>query len=854
MYLFSKKYLLFLCLFASFVAGAAAQEQKVSFTWLDRSENNLTGQIAVNLISRYGDGQYELNFSVIWNDAGGNPITEISRMPFLCLSKYDFELSPALQIRCTSFDKRQSSLIFQSADKLYLQVESGYTGDITFSARFQYALTRELYESGKSERVELTGAGNLKMIFHQKLQNAADEHVIAENPQGQRITVLQNAALKAVATDYHQIWLKVNELYKVKSADSGNRQDYLRKIEDLSNTIEREKADLNPDSLPTDSFQLYRERYNHLNDALLELRSAFWRNQTSDSSVLNTSEISERLKSNDSLRNLIRIRLAPAIRSQLDSLIQLSADYKAVADEIKALASVSGNTEHTRLDSLIMRYRLIRKDFLNLNVAHENTWSNYRVEISGLMPVSEIEEDHAEFITKQSDLLSSIDETDKTMLTIGNEVDTTPWYMSNRLIWIGLLTILLLVVVSTIWSYITNKRRMKSQLVSLENGQPIASQGLAQKVKSDFSDVSSDYYTINYLEEIPESVVGIVHYHSSAIKAIYHSIHSALQERNGTDFGGYLFGNQYKLHGKNYLKSEIFIEKACESKYLRPSISSNVGDNADLVDELDEWVRQNKKYRLIGWYTSCADNSMEVPEGLMKVHRTFFKEKWHVGLLVNSASEVLQGAAYLRRKSGYLDPMPDPAAFIELENLYRYALDPSTSNSVAEGVNDNKEKDYSRIELNNTWGDSIVNAVSFDLPVVNEIMTAAANQAIPQDSFQTVGYLYGKVITKPSVQSKPAEFDVFIDRFIELRNETAPRDIPGLTLIGWWGQANIDVMNYLNSAVDYHEKIFKEAFQIACLVNPGTGELRIFTRKHTLEMNNSTIETEEYSIAALLSR
>ncbi|MDD4644987.1 MAG: hypothetical protein PHY99_03265, partial [Bacteroidales bacterium] len=95
---------------------------------------------------------------------------------------------------------------------------------------------------------------------------------------------------------------------------------------------------------------------------------------------------------------------------------------------------------------------------------------------------------------------------------------------------------------------------------------------------------------------------------------------------------------------------------------------------------------------------------------------------------------------------------------------------------------------------------------------------------------------------------------VFVDRFIELRNESTPRELPGYTLIGWWGQAKVDILNYVQSAVDFHEEVFREAYQISCLMNPVTEELRIFSRKHSLEMNNSTIETEEYSIKSLLSR
>ncbi|MCX6224586.1 MAG: hypothetical protein NTV01_07530, partial [Bacteroidia bacterium] len=429
----------------------------------------------------------------------------------------------------------------------------------------------------------------------------------------------------------------------------------------------------------------------------------------------------------------------------------------------------------------------------------------------------------------------------------------TPWYMSNRLIWTGLLAILILVFVSAIWSSARNKKILKERLTFLENGNAVNQQGKSLITGIFTNEVPDEYFTVNYQETIPESVVGKVHYHNSSIKSVYQLVHAALLERKGGDFGGYFFGNQYKLSGKGAVKSEIFIEKVCDSKYLRSSISNDISARADLIEELDELVSQNRKYRLIGWFTSSTDNSLEIPEGLMKIHRSFFKEKWQIGILLNPGSDVLQGAGFLRRKSGYLDPMPDPASFVKWDELYRFALNPTNSSRNDPERQNRNDKDYSRIALNNTWGDSVVTAVNFNLPVVGEITTAAASQAIPRDSFQVVGYLYGKAEVRPGSDGKTNEYEVFVDRFIELSNELTPRELPGFSLIGWWGQANVDVMNYLQQAVDYHEQSFREAYQISCLVNPSTGELRIFSRKHSLEMNNSTIETEEYSLKGLLS-
>jgi hypothetical protein len=278
-----------------------------------------------------------------------------------------------------------------------------------------------------------------------------------------------------------------------------------------------------------------------------------------------------------------------------------------------------------------------------------------------------------------------------------------------------------------------------------------------------------------------------------------------------------------------------------------------VSARTDLIEELDDLVRQNKKYRLIGWFTSSADNSLEIPEGLMRIHRSFFKEKWQIGLLLNPGSDILQGAGFFRRRSGYLDPMPDPAAFVKWDELYRFAVNPTSVAKNESNGSGRKEKSYSRISLNTTWGDSVVTAVNFDPAVVREIIAAAAIQAIPKDNYQVVGYLYGEVVPQPVADGKTSEYEVYVDRFMELNNELTPRELPGFTLLGWWGQSDVDVMTYLANAVKYHEQTFRDSHQLACLVNPATGELRIFTRKHSLEMNNSTIETEEYQLNSLLS-
>lgn len=859
MQLFARKYLIVICLYFSTLAALAHQENKYSFTWLDRSEKMLAGNITVTLTPLQEEGLFQLLFSVEWYDKDGNQISLTSQMPYLCLSKWDLDIDPAENVKCTSFGPKQPFIQpVQSSGFLNLQVLNGYQGEIKFTARFKYALTRDLFESGKLEKIDIKGTNDLKLVFTIRSQKQeADRNVIAD--EGQKASEAKRIAaiIGIVSGNYQKTRLLVKELQDKKSFDEFNRPNYLEDMEILSQKIDFEKARLNPDSLPVDTLQHYREYYNRLSDDILDLRTAYLRFQTTKSaqgSKADSSGIDQ--KSADSLRNLIRNRFQPVILRQKDTLNRIAAGQNLIASEMNGL--IANGTEHNpdtpRIDSLVKSHGSSKNAFLAIKHSHEDTWKKYRVDLGMLLPVSEIENLHSQFLEDLNNVQSSIDSTDRAIASMGSATVETPWYMSNRLVWTGLLAVLVFVFISAIWSTSRNKKILRERLNLLNNNNP-ASLTARDKVPGIFIDeTAEEYYTVDYKDDISEFVVGKVHYHTSLIKFVYHTINSAILDRKAGDFGGYLFGNQYKLAGKGGVRSEIFIEKACDSRYLRSSIANEINARADLIEELNGLVDQNKKYRLVGWYTSSTDSSLEIPEGLMKVHRSFFKEKWQIGILINSGSEVLQGAAFFRRKSGFLDPMPDPAAFLKWDELYRFALNPSSAAKNEQPGIERLNMNYSRIQFNNTWGDSIVTAINFDPLVVSEIIAAAAIQAIPRDNFQVVGYLYGTAESRAGTDGKIIEYEVFVDRFIELNNESAPRELPGFMLLGWWGQSNVDVINYLQQAVDYHELSFREAFQVSCLVNTASGELRIFTRKHSLEMNNSTIETEEYELMSLLSR
>jgi hypothetical protein len=136
--------------------------------------------------------------------------------------------------------------------------------------------------------------------------------------------------------------------------------------------------------------------------------------------------------------------------------------------------------------------------------------------------------------------------------------------------------------------------------------------------------------------------------------------------------------------------------------------------------------------------------------------------------------------------------------------------------------------------------------------VVKEIVNASGLISSPAESYQPVGYLYGTEEAESATEGKMPRLSIYVDRFIELTNEATPREIPGYRLLGWWGQSKAEIFTYLPAAISFHQQSFRENYQVACLVNSNTRELRIFTRKSNREMNNSVVETEEFNLSQLV--
>ena len=227
----------------------------------------MAGTLSCSLIAQPTEGQYQLLFSVTWFNQDGHPISDVNKMPVLSLSKYDFTREPSQNISCALFEqKKPSSLLFSTTESLDIKVLNGYYGEVKFLARFQYALTKDDYELGKSELIDVKGSKEVKMIFQVKSPK------VVARPETIK-PAINSRAMHSVSENYRKLFDRFMEVKGQASVTEIGRPEYLKDLDALTGSIETERSSIRRDSIPADSFQLYRERYSQLNLQVLDFRS-----------------------------------------------------------------------------------------------------------------------------------------------------------------------------------------------------------------------------------------------------------------------------------------------------------------------------------------------------------------------------------------------------------------------------------------------------------------------------------------------------------------------------------------------------------------------------------------------------
>jgi hypothetical protein len=328
-------------------------------------------------------------------------------------------------------------------------------------------------------------------------------------------------------------------------------------------------------------------------------------------------------------------------------------------------------------------------------------------------------------------------------------------------------------------------------------------------------------------------------------------------DKKPNNFGGLMFGRRYKVNGSSNgnEKSIVIVERIVPASRIRSDMSVGEEVGALLVDEIDQLITENKKLALLGWFTSSSDADNEMPDNMVKVHRTYFREKWQIACLIYPGTDKMNSGVFVRRKSGFFDTIPPDGFRLSWDELYHFAVDPPSKNAVEEKKRPDLSN-YLKIELNQNWCDSIVEHLFIHPDVLHEISTEKDNQIQMVAGQKANGYLYGEVwgLEDSDEDSNQGSFEVFINKFVLATSSENPRELPGSELLGWLKFDENEIFETLKSSIPYHEEIFKSPFQICALLNSNTYEIRFFSRKHNMEMNNNTIETEEFNFNSLIAK
>jgi len=342
-----------------------------------------------------------------------------------------------------------------------------------------------------------------------------------------------------------------------------------------------------------------------------------------------------------------------------------------------------------------------------------------------------------------------------------------------------------------------------------------------------------------------------LHFHIRVIKSVYQLLQGALLAKDPENFGGLFFGRQYKAIGISIGRHILLVEKVVPASNIRTDMTPGNEGGVVLVEEIEKLIGENKKLALLGWFTSAIAKDLEMPDNLVKVHRTFFRDKWQIACLIHPVSDSLNSGVFIRRKSGFFDTIPTEEYQLKWDDLYQFAINPPLKSQLEEKKKPNTA-DYLKINLNENWCDSIVERVFLHPSVLLDISSEKSNREQLASGQMANGFFYGEAWTIKNDDQDQLAFEIFINKFAVASNSENPRDLPGFDLLGWLRFEASEIFESLKQAIPYHTEVFNSPYQLAVFVNTQTNELRFFSRKHTMEMNNNTIETEEFNLGSLI--
>ncbi|MCK5821085.1 MAG: hypothetical protein KAH17_04335 [Bacteroidales bacterium] len=860
---------------------AFTQESEFKFIWHNQVEEKQAGYLKIDVITNPEESEIVLNIKVEWHDSKGKIITKSGDKPLIYLSEYDFEILSNTNAYCKTFSNTDKNDLFFSD---FASLVFGYTptsiDNIEYRFKFQYAFSEEDIYSAKTRVIDYPSgtklilkipAARLKRVkkqINQEINEARDKQILSIcNKADSGVIALHNKmeSLQTVidSLDYqHIITLLDTELSSPISMDSLRihqiksilqqklleSDGIMEEIDGLFFDIRAFEKTLVSDNMPPDSLLSYQSRAESISRRIKTYYNDFLDYRRHIRALQDISGVKAIPNDLGDQRIYIEQTYIPKFESQIDSLNDVRVKHDDLMIDLDSLLSdfSSSTIESENLGSLINQHHLYKNELTAVRTSHRISYLNYLDLISKTRSVAKIEGLHLTFEDTYIVINQLFAQVDSDILDMERKVVEVQNQRDYTLLWIGggvLLVFLTVILIRT-----NQVSKANNGISSSEQTRSAVIGDTSLDFEGELLNGESDFYPF-IVSESTESVIQEVHFSFRAIKAMNQIVHGAISRKKPTEFGGYFFGRQYHVSGKGHGHHIVMIDNVVSSVSINPEFHSGVTESEDLVEEMNKVVGKNNKKALLGWFSSAGGADIEMGEDLIKLHRTYFRDKWQIALLVNSTTDNLHSAIFLKRKTGFFESTPGEDCHLSLDDLYQHSLNPLMG--VEKKIErEFPENEYKELILNQNWCDSIVRIVSFHKSVVEVIMKEVEESKLKESNQIASGFFYGQaeVIKDETGQQ---EFKLSVNRYIAAVNGESPREIPGVTLLGWLNLGSPEIFESLKSALPYHKKNFPKAHQISVIVNTSTSEFRIFSQKHNLELNNNTIETEEFNLDVL---
>lgn len=864
-------------------SSAFTQESEFKFIWYNQSEEKQAGYLRINVLTNPDDSEIVLNMNVEWRNSRGQIITQTENKPLLYLSEYDFETIGGTNIICKTFtDTDKNDLFFSDEASLVF----GYTNEtidrIEFRFKFQYAFseediysaeTREIgYPSGTRLilRIPASRLKKTRTLVNQEIDPARDQQIRSlckelDSCINDLYNKTESLQFKIDSLDFqHTIIrldtelssqismdsLRINQIKSILHLKLVESDSIMRQIDRLLTEKRALEDMLTPYQMPPDSLLSYQSRAESISRKIKTYNNDFLDYRRHIRALLDNMGVKTIPNDLDDQRASLEETYIPKFESQIDSLSDLRIKHEVLMISLgpKLAGLPSRALGSSELDSLINHHYLQKNQLTGVRTSHRNGYLDYLGRSTETGPVAKIESLHINFEERYivyNQLLGQVDsdiqDMERKVMEIQSQRDYT-------LLWIGggvLLVFLIVILIRTSkGSKSKTGMQMPVQTPGAQSGDNILD------FESELLNGESDFYPFK-VPKSSESVVQEVHLSFRAIKAMNQIVQGAISRKSPAEFGGYFFGRQYRISNKGHGHFIIMIDQVISSVSIRPEFHTGITVSEDLVEEMNQVVGENSKTALLGWFTSTGADDIEMREDLIKLHRTYFRDKWQIAMLVNPTTDNLHSAIFLRRKTGFFETHPGVDYQLSLEDLYQFSLNPLLGVKM-KAEDKFPENEYKALILNQNWCDSLVQKVSLHQSVIEIILKEIEDSKYKDSNQIAAGFFYGQVeVVKDD--SGQQEFKLLVNRFILAINGESPREIPGVILLGWLNLGDQEIFENLKIALPYHKKYFPKAHQVTMIVNTLTSEFRIFSQKHNLELNNNLIETEEFNLNDLSS-